>query len=87
MQSFQGKLPDIKYIVTVNSGVKLRRFLEAHGCRNAHRDGNNSESTITVYCGGCYDYHVGTVGGTRSYHTVTAKEFKRIVREALGESK
>lgn len=86
MQSFQVELPAVKYIVTVKSGRKLRKFLESYGCcmANAYGDG---DSTITVYCGGCYDYHVGTFGGTTGYPHVSAKEFKRIVREALGESK
>lgn len=86
MKSFQGKLPATKYIVNVKSGRKLRKFLESYGCQK-DRTCVRGGSTITVYCGGCYDYNLGTFGGTTGYPYVSAKEFKRIVREALGESK
>lgn len=86
MQSFQAKLPAVKYIVAVKSGQKLRKFLESYGCRRDYSGGSGA-STITVYCGGCYDYHLGTHGAATDYPHVSAKEFKRIVREALGESK
>lgn len=87
MQSFQHKLPAVKYIITVKSGRKLRKFLESYGCRKISCDRVQSDTKVTVYCGGCYEYHLGLSGGTTAYPHVTAKEFKRIVREALGESK
>ena len=83
MQSFKGKLPDVKYTFRVNSGKRIRKFLHDHGC-NLDRVRAGDLSTITVYCGNCYDYDIGT---TLHCTNTTPKEFKRIVREALGESK
>ena len=83
MQSFQGKLPEIKYTFRVKSGKRIRKFLEKHGC-NLDSVRSGDLSIITVYCGGCYDYDIGAQS---SPINTTPKEFKRIVREALGESK
>lgn len=83
MQSFQGKLPKLRYTFRVKSGKRIRKFLEAHGC-NLDRVRSGDPSIITVYCGNCYDYDIGT---ELSPINTTPKEFKRIVREALGESK
>ena len=83
MQSFQGKLPDVLYTFQVNSGKRIRKFLEEHGC-NLDQVRVGDPSIITVYCGGCYDYDIGT---ELSPINTTPKEFKRIVREALGEPK
>ena len=83
MQSFQGKLPEVKYTFMVNSGKRISKFLEAHGC-NLDQVRAGDPRIITVYCGGCYDYDIGTELSTIN---TTPKEFKRIVREALGESK
>ena len=83
MQSFQGKLPEIKYTFRVKSGKRIRKFLEDHGCNLGGVRGGDL-SIITVYCGGCYNYDIGT---RLSPINTTPKEFKRIVREALGESK
>ena len=83
MQSFQGKLPEVRYTFQVKSGKRIRKFLEDHGC-NLDRVRHGDKSVITVYCGNCYDYDIGTE--LRPINT-TPKEFKRIVREALGESK
>ena len=84
MQSFQGKLPEVKYTFRVKSGKRIRKFLHDHGC-NLDRVRSGDHSIITVYCGGCYDYDIGTA--ELSCINTTPKEFKRIVREALGESK
>ena len=83
MQSFQGKLPNIKYTFRVKSGKRIRKFLEDHGC-NLDRVRDGDVRIITVYCGNCYDYDIGM---ELSPINTTPKEFKRIVREALGESK
>jgi len=83
MQSFEGKLPEIKYTFMVNSGKRIRKFLKEHGC-NLDQVRAGDPSIITVYCGGCYNYDIGT---ERSPINTTPKEFKRIVREALGASK
>lgn len=85
MKSFKSKLPDIKYRVTVKTGKSIRKFLESYGCELDNCVEDDTSNVITVYCGGVYDYDVGStgIGGV----TVTPKEFKRIVREALGESK
>ena len=83
MQSFQHKLPNIRYTFRVNSCKRIRKFLEAHGC-NLDQVCAGDPRIITVYCGGCYDYDIGTELSTIN---TTPKEFKRIVREALGESK
>ena len=83
MQSFQGKLPEVKYTFRVKSGKRIRKFLAAHGC-NLNQVRAGDPRIITVYCGVCYDYDIGTELSTIN---TTPKEFKRIVREALGESK
>ena len=83
MQSFQGKLPEVKYTFRVKSGKRIRKFLEDHGC-NLDRVLQGDTSIITVYCGGCYNYDIGI---ELNCINTTPKEFKRIVREALGESK
>ena len=83
MQSFRGKLPEVRYTFRVKSGKRIRKFLHDHGC-NLDQVRSGDVRIITVYCGGCYDYDIGTT--TRCINT-TPKEFKRIVREALGESK
>ena len=83
MQSFQGKLPKVIYTFRVKSGKRIRKFLEDHGC-NLYYVRSGDPSIITVYCGGCYDYDIGS---ELSHINTTPKEFKRIVREALGESK
>lgn len=83
MKSFQGKLPEDSYTFKVKTGKRIRKFLEGYGC-TLDRTRSGDPSIITVYCGGCYDYDIGT---TLSPVNTTPKEFKRIVREALGESK
>ena len=83
MQSFKRKLPDIKYTFKVNSGKRIRKFLEDHGC-TLSKVYSGDQRIITVYCGNVYDYDIGT---TQSPINTTPKEFKRIVREALGGSK
>ena len=80
-QSFQGKLPNNNYTFEVKTGKRIRKFLEAHGCCLDVTRPYNSKR-ITVYCGGLYNYDIGV---SRAVDT-TPKEFKRIVREALGES-
>lgn len=81
MKSFQGKLPEDSYTFKVKTGKRIRKFLEGYGC-TLDRTRSGDPSIITVYCGGCYDYDIGT---TLSPVNTTPKEFKRIVREALGE--
>lgn len=83
MRSFQGKLPRSSYTFRVNSGKRIRNFLEDHGC-NLDRVRDGDASRITVYCGNCYNYDIGT---KLPPINTTVKKFKRIVREALGESK
>lgn len=81
MKSFQGKLPEDSYTFKVKTGKRIRKFLEGYGC-TLDRTRSGDPSIITVYCGGCYDYDIGT---TLSPVNTTPKEFKRIVRETLGE--
>lgn len=83
MRSFQRKLPEVQYTFRVKSGKRIRKFLEDHGC-NLDRVRSGDPNIITVYCGGFYDYDIGT---RLSPINTTPKEFRRIVREALGESK
>lgn len=83
MRSFKGKLPEVQYTFRVKSGKRIRKFLEDHGC-NLDRIRTGDPNIITVYCGNCYDYDIGTKLSTIN---TTPKEFRRIVREALGESK
>ncbi len=85
MKSFKGKLPAIKYRIKVKTGKGIRKFLESYGCKldmNALED--DTSNVITVYCGGLYNYDVSSTGD--SSVVVTPKEFKRIVREAVGDA-
>ena len=86
MKSFRGKLPDIKYQIQVKTGKGVRKFLESYGCNLDNHVEDDTSNVITVYCGGVYvyNYDVGSTG-TRSV-VVTPKEFKRIVREAVGDT-
>ena len=84
MKSFQGKLPAIKYRITVKTGKGIRKFLESYGCELDNHVEDDTFNVITVYCGGLYNYDVGSTGG--SSVVVTSKEFKRIVREAVGDT-
>lgn len=51
MQSFQGKLPEVKYTFRVKSDKRIRKFLEDHGC-NLDKIRTGDLNIITVYCGG-----------------------------------
>ena len=84
MRSFQYKLPAIKYRIKVKTGKSIRKFLESYGCNLDRYVEEDISNEITVYCGGVYDYDVGSTGG--SSVVVTPKEFKRIVREAVGDA-
>ena len=82
MKSFQGKLPEDIYTFKVKTGKRIRKFLEGYGC-TLDRTRSGDFSIITVYCGDCYDYDIGT---QLSPINTTPKEFKRIVREAVGDA-
>ena len=84
MKSFKGRLPAIKYRVKVKTGKCIRKFLESYGCELDKHVEDDTSNVITVYCGGVYDYDVGSTGV--SSVVVTPKEFKRIVREAVGDA-
>jgi hypothetical protein len=84
MKSFQYKLPTIKYRIKVKTGNDIRKFLESYGCELDNHVEEDISNVITVYCGGLYNYDVGSTGG--SSVVVTPKEFKRIVREAVGDA-
>lgn len=84
MKSFQGKLPANKYQIPVKTGKGIRKFLESYGCELDNIVDGDTSNVITVYCGGLYDYDVGATGISRN--AVTPKEFKRIVREAVGDT-
>ena len=84
MKSFQGKLPAVKYLIKVKTGKGIRKFLESYGCELDNHVEDDTSNVITVYCGGLYNYDVGSTGG--SSVVVTPKEFKRIVREAVGDA-
>ena len=84
MKSFQGKLPAIKYRVKVKTGKGIRKFLESYGCELDKHVEDDTSNVITVYCGGLYNYDVGASGISK--RTITPKEFKRIVREAVGDA-
>lgn len=36
MQSFQGKLPEVRYTFRIKSGKRIRKFLHDHGCNLDH---------------------------------------------------
>lgn len=84
MKSFQCKLPEIKYQIQVKTGKGVRKFLESYGCNLDLYVDTPPPNIITVYCGGLYNYDVGASGISRP--TITPKEFKRIVREAVGDA-
>lgn len=84
MKSFQCKLPAIKYCIKVKTGKSIRKFLESYGCESDNYVEVSSSNVITVYCGGLYNYDVGSTGIDGV--VVTPKEFKRIVREAVGDA-
>ena len=84
MKSFQGKLPASKYHMKVKTGKSIRKFLESYGCELGNYVEGDTSNVITVYCGGLYNYDVGSTGV--SGVVVTPKEFKRIVREAVGDA-
>lgn len=82
MQSFRSRLPNDKYEVKCKDVAKFKRYLLGRGL---HSVCNHSNSVVTVYCN---TYRFGTFDVEVQDHlTITPKEFKRIVREALGESK
>lgn len=84
MKSFQGKLPENKYQIQVKTGKGVRKFLESYGCNLDNYVATPTPNIITVYCGGLYNYDVGVSGISK--RTITPKEFKRIVREAVGDT-
>ena len=84
MKSFQRKLPAIKYRIKVKTGKSIRKFLESYGCKLNNYVENATSNVIIVYCGGAYNYVVGSIGGGSV--VVTPKEFKRIVRKAVGDA-
>lgn len=84
MKSFRGKLPAIKYRIKVKTDKGIRKFLESYGCNLDSYVEDATYNVITVYCGGLYNYDVGSTG--KSSVVVTPKEFKRIVREAVGDA-
>lgn len=82
MQSFRDKLPQIKYEVRCKDVAKFKQYLVKRGLSSASALTNN---VVTVYCS---SYRFGTFSDVvPDYLTITPKKFKRIVREALGESK
>ena len=84
MKSFQCKLPAVKYRIKVKTGKGIRKFLESYGCELDNHVEDDTSNVITVYCGGLYNYDVGSTGNISV--VVTPKEFKRIVREAVGDA-
>lgn len=82
MQSFRSQLPNDKYEVKCKDVDKFKQYLLGRGL---HSVCNNSNSVVSVYCN---LYSFGTFSSEVPDHlTITPKEFKRIVREALGEPK
>lgn len=82
MRSFRDKLPRIQYEVKCKDVDKFKQYLLQRGLRSVS---NGSNNVVTVYCS---SYHFGTFNVEVPDHLkITPKEFKRIVREALGESK
>ena len=82
MKSFQGKLPDVIYTFKVKTGKRIRKFLEGYGC-TLDRTRSGDPSIITVYCGGFYNYDIGSI---LSPVNTTPEEFKRIVRASVGDA-
>ena len=82
MQSFRSQLPKDKYEVKCKDVDKFKQYLVKRGLKSVCDTTNN---IVTVFCN---TYRFGTFGVEVPDHlTITPKEFKRIVREALGESK
>lgn len=82
MQSFKSKLPEDMYEVKCKDVNKFKQYLLKRGLHNLNDAPND---VVTVYCN---LYGFGTFNDEVPDHlTITPEEFKRIVREALGESK
>ena len=84
MKSFQCTLPAVKYRIKVKTGKGIRKFLESYGCKLDNYAEDATSNVITVNCGGLYNYDVGST--CNSSGVVTPKEFKRIVRKAVGDA-
>lgn len=83
MQSFRSRLPNNKYEVKCKDVDKFKQYLIKRGLLNAARGSHSNIVTVL-----CNTYRFGTFDVEVPDHlTITPKEFKRIVREALGESK
>lgn len=82
MQIFSGQLPEDMYEVKCEDVAKFKQYLLEHGLHSLNDSSNN---VVTVYCN---LYGFGTFNDEVPDHlTITPEEFKRIVREALGETK
>ena len=87
MNTFRYKLPSNKYHVKVNSGKKLRKFLESYGCYldTDYAEEADESGYITVWVG-TYDYTLGRHGGHYSGEVISTKKFKKLVIDTVGEA-
>jgi len=80
MKTFQGKLPATTYHVRAKNPAKFTEFLHAYGCEASSLTGKD----FYILCGGVYHYRQQEFRlGTPP--TITPKQFKKLVRDAVGE--
>ncbi len=85
MKKFQEKLPHNRYVVKVNTGKRFIKFLESYDCTKDSTYDDKHDGYVTIWCGGCYDYALGNHIYPESIY-MSAKEFKTLVRNAVGEA-
>ena len=82
MKTFQDKLPSVQYTVKTKNLWKFLKYLNRWGVNT--RDQDTDSEYVTVLCGGLYK----VIAETKSKYeidVITPKQFKRLVREAVGE--
>lgn len=82
MKTFQGTLPNILYTVKTKNLMKFLEYLKRWGVDT--RDQDTDSAYVTVLCGRLYKVTYNTSKSERAV-AITPKQFKRLVREAVGE--
>lgn len=84
MKTFQCKLPEVLYTVKPKNLPKFLKYLRRWGVDIGDQD--IYYGYVTVLCGGLYKVHAGRRPEYEA-RAITPKQFKRIVRKAVGEPK
>lgn len=80
MKTFKSELPEVVYHVRARNPDKFAEFLHAYGCEASSFTGKD----FYIMCGGCYSYRDAKFQ-LDTPPTITPKQFKKLVREAVGE--